>query len=76
LHFNGGIITDRIKLLVAELVIGAVLVIMLYGLYEGTVGSLVSVPEAAGVWLVLFLVLLVIIDIFLIAYALAGWERE
>ena len=66
----------NIRLLVVEIVVGAVLVLVLYGLYDGSIGSFVAIPEATGVYLVLFLVLLTIIDIFLIVYSLVAWERE
>ncbi len=49
--------------------------LVLYGLYNGFIGSLVAIPEATGVWLVIFLVLLVVIDIFLITYTLSAWEH-
>jgi hypothetical protein len=66
----------NINLLIAEIIAGAVLVLVLYGLYNGFIGSFIAIPEATGVWLVLFLILLVIIDIFLIAYTMAAWEHE
>ena len=66
---------NKILLLIVELVAGAVLMLVLYGLYDGFIGSLVAIPEATGVWLVIFLILLVIIDVFLIAYTLSAWEH-
>ena len=67
---------DKIKILIAEIVAGAVIVLVLYGLYTGFIGSFIAIPEATGVWLVLFLILLVIIDIFLFVYTLRAWERR
>jgi hypothetical protein len=61
--------------LIAELVAGAVIVFVLYGLYVGYFGFL-NIPEATGVWLVLFFILLAIIDIFLIVYTLRAWELD
>jgi hypothetical protein len=46
-----------------------------YGLYSGWFGFL-AIDEATGVWVMLFLILLVIIDIFLIAYTMRSWELE
>ena len=67
---------DKIKLLVAEIVVGAAIVLLLYGLYAGIIGSFVAIPEATGVYLVLFFILLAIIDGFLIVDTLVAWERE
>jgi hypothetical protein len=67
---------NKIKTLIAEIVAGAVIVLMLYGLYSGFIGSYIEIPEATGVWLVLFLILLAIIDLFLIVYTLRAWEME
>ena len=69
-------VMKNIRLLVVEIVAGAALLLVLYGLYDGFIGSFVAIPEATGVYLVLFLVLLVIIDIFLLVYTLTSWERE
>jgi hypothetical protein len=66
---------DKMKVLIAELVAGAILVVVLYGLYAGWFGFL-NIPEATGVWLVLFFFLMAIIDIFLIVYTLRAWEIE
>ncbi len=66
---------NKLLLLIAELVASAVLMLVLYGLYNGFIGSLVTISEAMGIWLVIFLILLVIIDIFLIAYTLSAWEH-
>ena len=65
---------DKLKILTAELVAGAILVVAAYGLYAGWFGFL-KIDEAAGVWLMLFLILLVITDIFLIVYTLRAWEQ-
>jgi hypothetical protein len=67
---------NKIKLLVAEIVAGAIIVLTLYGLYAGIIGPFIAIPEATGVWLVLFFILLAFIDIFLFVYTLAAWERE
>jgi hypothetical protein len=61
--------------LLGELIAGAILVIVLYGLYAEWFGFL-NIPEATGVWLVLFLILVTIIDLFLIVYTLRAWEME
>ncbi|HEY3272880.1 MAG TPA: hypothetical protein VGJ92_03900 [Methanocella sp.] len=66
---------NKIHVLIAEIVAGAILVLTLYGLYIGFF-SFLAIPEATGVWLVLFLMLLAIIDIFLIVYTLRAWEIE
>jgi hypothetical protein len=73
---NHFLIMNKIVLLIAELVAGAFIVLTLYGLYTGIIGSFVAIPEATGVYLVLFFILLAIIDIFLIVYTLAAWEHE
>jgi uncharacterized membrane protein len=62
--------------LIAEIVAGAVIVLTLYGLYTGFIGSYIEIPEATGVWLVLFFIMLAIIDIFLIIYTLRAWEMD
>ncbi|OPY29533.1 MAG: hypothetical protein A4E28_00850 [Methanocella sp. PtaU1.Bin125] len=67
---------NRIVLILAEVVAGAVIGLVLYGLYAGVIGSLVPLSEATGVYLVLFFILLGIIDLFLFVYTLAGWEHE
>jgi len=67
---------NKIKVLIAEIIAGAAIVLILYGLYIGFIGSFVAIPEATGVYLVLFFLLLAIIDIFLIVYTLNAWERE
>jgi hypothetical protein len=67
---------DKLKVLIAEIVAGAVILLILYGLYTGVIGSFIAIPEATGVYLVLFFVLLVIIDIFMIVYTLRAWERD
>jgi hypothetical protein len=74
-NHSGGLQTDKIKILIAELVAGAILVVVLYGLYAEWF-SFLDIPEAYGVWTVLFLILLVIIDIFLIVYTLRSWELD
>jgi hypothetical protein len=66
----------KINVLIAEIIAGAIIGLILYGLYDGFIGSFVSIPEATGVWLVLFFFLLAIIDIFLIVYTLRAWEME
>ena len=63
------------KVVFAELAAGLAVVVILFGLSYGYFGFL-NLPEATGFWLVLFLILLVIIDIFLIVYTLTSWERE
>ncbi len=60
--------------MLAELVAGAILVLSAYGLYAGWFGFL-AIDEATGVWLMLFLILLVFIDLFLIIYTLRAWEQ-
>jgi uncharacterized membrane protein len=67
---------DKIKVLIAEIIAGAAVVLILYGLYNGFIGSFIAIPEATGVWLVLFFILLAIIDIFLITYTLKSWETD
>lgn len=67
---------DRIKLLAAEIFAGSIILLVLYGLYAGIIGSFLSIPEATGVYLILFFIMLAFIDIFLIVYTLAGWEHE
>jgi membrane protein implicated in regulation of membrane protease activity len=67
---------DKLKILIAEIVAGAVILLTLLGMATGVVGSLVTIPEADGVWLVLFLVMLLVIDIFLIVYTLRAWEQD
>jgi hypothetical protein len=67
---------NKIKVLIAEIVAGAAIVLILYGLYNGFIGSFIAIPEALGVYLVLFLIMLAIIDIFLIVYTLRAWEQE
>jgi len=67
---------NKIKILIAEIVAGAVIVLTLYGLYIGFIGSYIEIPEATGVWLVLFFIMLAIIDIFLIIYTLRAWEMD
>jgi uncharacterized membrane protein len=72
---NGGRM-NKISILIAEIIAGAIIVFTLYSLYIGFIGSYIEIPEATGVYLVLFLILLAIIDIFLIVYTLNAWERE
>jgi hypothetical protein len=67
---------DKLKVLIAEIAAGAAILIVLLGMATGVVGSLVTIPEADGVWLVLFLVMLLVIDIFLIVYTLRAWEQD
>jgi hypothetical protein len=67
---------NKLTVLIAEIVAGAIILLILTGMAMGVVGSLVSIPEATGVWLVLFLVMLLVIDIFLIVYTLRSWEQE
>lgn len=67
---------NKLKVLIAEIVAGAAIVLILYGLYNGFIGSFIAIPEATGVWLVLFFILLAVIDIFLIVYTLRAWEQE
>lgn len=67
---------DRIKWLIVELAAGVVLGLLLYGLCDGFIGSVVAIPEATGVGLVVFLALLVVIDIFLMVYTLRAWELD
>jgi len=62
--------------LIAEIVAGAVILFILYGLSTGIIGSFVTISEATGVYLVLFFVLLLIMDIFLIVYTLRAWEHD
>lgn len=71
---GGGPGTDGIIIVIAGLIAGAVLVLAAYGLYAGWLGFL-ALDEATGVWLMLFLILLVIIDIFLSVHTLRAWER-
>ena len=63
-------------MLIAEIVAGAVILLILYGLSAGIIGSYVAIPEATGVYLVLFFILLLIMDIFLIVYTLRAWEHD
>ena len=63
-------------MLIAEIVAGAVILIILYGLYTGVIGSFVTISEATGVYLVLFFILLMVIDIFLIVYTMRAWEQD
>ncbi|MGA9140851.1 MAG: hypothetical protein WBZ29_11540 [Methanocella sp.] len=67
---------NKLTVLIAEIVAGAVILLVLMGMATGVVGSLVTIPEADGVWLVLFLVMLLVIDIFLIVYTLRAWEQD
>jgi hypothetical protein len=67
---------NKIMVLIAEIIAGAAIVLILYGLYNGFIGSFIAIPEATGVWLVLFFIMLAIIDIFLIVYTLRAWEME
>ena len=67
---------NKLTVLIAEIVAGAAILLILMGMATGIVGSLVVVPEATGVWLVLFLVMLLVIDIFLIVYTLRAWEQD
>ncbi len=67
---------DKLKILIAEIVAGVVILLILMGMAMGIVGSLVVIPEATGVWLVLFLIMLLVIDIFLIVYTLKAWEHD
>jgi hypothetical protein len=67
---------DKIKILVAEIVAGVIILLILYGLYAGAIGSFVTISEATGVYLVLFFIMLLIIDIFLIVYTLRAWEHD
>jgi hypothetical protein len=72
----GGCETDKVKVLIAEIVAGAVILLTLYGLSTGIIGSYVAITEATGVYLVLFFILLLIMDIFLFVYTLRAWEHD
>jgi hypothetical protein len=67
---------NKLKVLIAEIIAGVAIALILYGLYIGFIGSFIAIPEATGVYLVLFLIMLAIIDIFLIIYTLRAWENE
>lgn len=67
---------DKLTVLIAEVVAGLIVVLALFGYSTGLVADYVTIDEATGMWLVIFLVMLLLIDIFMIVYTLRAWERE
>ena len=66
----------RITLLIVEIIAGIAIILVLYGLYNGTIRSYIAISEDVGMYIVLFFILLLIIDIFVIAMTMGAWERE
>ena len=62
--------------LIAEAIAGFLVVLALYGLWSGIAGSYVTISESTGMYLSIFLCLLVIIDVYLIVQTLTAAERD